>query len=312
MIKIGVLNNHTGYDETSWYVSTFEYSKIRENIDEYYEEIPINSMEELFFIISNYLKPDENTTLNITDVYYNEKYVIQCIYMICNDRKNHNFNVLASQITKNTNVSNSMIFIKRDITNEKQTYINFEINDLIELIKDTFIHNSLIVKPNNEIINFPYINDVLESRLEEYTIKNIRYYEYKYLDYVLTFYCDISTEQIPQNLNEKASVIYGKKIYGEVFITLTSTREDYNSNLNMTIDLFDKLYLLHATKSSELNLQKYARKPRETSSSLFEYGFPQITYDPNIFTVIDNEYKINKNKQIILKAESLTEILNNI
>ena len=287
--------------------------KISEDkISENYEEIPISSMEELFLIINKYLNPDQDTTLNITDVYYTDKYVVQCIYMLCNDKSNPKFNVLASQITKNTNVLNTMIFIKRDITNEKQPYINFDINDLIEIIKDTFVHNALIVKPSNEIINFPYINDVLESRLEEHTIKNIRYYEYKYLDYIYTFFCDISTEQIPENLNEKASVIYGNKIYGEVFITLTSTREDFNTNLNMTEDLFNKLYILHATKSSDLNLQKYARKPKETTTSLYEYGFPYITYDPNIFSVINNEYNLNKNKEIVITANDFTDILNNI
>ena len=232
--------------------------------------------------------------------------------MICADKSDPKINILGSQITKNTNVLDTMIFIKRDITNDKQPYVNFEINDLIEIIKDTFIHNALIVKTNGEIINFPYINDVLESRLEEYTIKNIRYYEYKYLDYIYTFFCDISTEQTPVNLNEKASVIYGKKIYGEVFIILTTTREDYNSNLNMTEELFNQLYLLHATKSSDLNLQNYAKKPRETTTSLYEYGFPYITYDPNIFLVINNEYNKIKNKEIVVRAESFTDILNNI
>ena len=70
--------------------------------------------------------------------------------------------------------------------------------------------------------------------------------------------------------------------------------------------------ILHATKSSDLNLQKYARKPKETTASLYEYGFPYITYDPNIFSVINNEYNLNKNKEIVITANDFTDILNNI
>ena len=31
-IKVGILDIHQGYDESEWYVDTFTYSKIRDNI----------------------------------------------------------------------------------------------------------------------------------------------------------------------------------------------------------------------------------------------------------------------------------------
>jgi len=59
----------------------------------------------------------------------------------------------------------------------------------------------ILIKPNNNIVNYPYINDVLEAKIESYTFKNIRYYEHKFLDYILTFFCDISASRTDDNLN---------------------------------------------------------------------------------------------------------------
>jgi hypothetical protein len=317
MVKIGILNIHSGYDENLWYVDTFTYGKIRENINEYYTEVNINSVEDLMLNVYNYLQPTEHTVLNITDLTYNYNTVIQSIYNICQDINDSKFNKLASQLTKNINVNGYMILIKRDISNDKLKYLDFTVNDLVELIKNTFVHNSLIVKPNNNtdnnyIINFPYINDVLESKIEEYTFKNIRYYEHKFLDYILTFYCDTTIIQDDNNFNNLASTIFGKKIYGDVYITLTTTREDFLHNLNLTEELLLQIYYIHATKSNEIDFKKYMVQPKQTSSDLNDNGFPAVTYYPNFFYVISKEYSLVKNKPIILNCNEFSETLNNI
>lgn len=312
MVKIGILDIHQGYDEVEWFVTTFDYGKIRENVRENYNEININSIEELMVNINNYLKPNETTVLNITDLYYNDKYVIQAIYSICDNDKSPTFNKLASQLTKNINVSSNMILFKRDITDQHHRYLNFTFDDLADIIKDTFIHNGLIIKPDKTIIDYQYINDILEGRVEEYTFKNIRYYEYKYIDYTITFYCDISAERTENNLNVIASTIYGEQIYGEVYLTLTTTREDYLQNLNFTREFLNKLFMIHATGNKDFDLQKYAVKPIETTNDINNYGFPAITYSPNLFKVVSDEYDIIKNKDIIINPFNFKKILNDI
>lgn len=316
-IKIGILDIHNGYEENTWFVDTFTYGNIHENISENYKEVKIRNFDDLMLNINIYLKPNETSVLNITELYYDDSVVIQCIYNICEDVNNPTLNKLASQLTKNINVKGNMIFIKRDIKDNKFKYIDFTISDLINLVKDTFIHNSLILKPslnfdNDKIIDFPYINDVLESKIEEYTYKNIRYYEHKFIDYTFTFYCDISATREETNLNIVASTIYGKKIYGEVTIILTTTREDFNQNLNLTKDLLEKIYYIYATKNEEINFQKYAIKPSQTSDDLNNNCFPAVTYCPNIFYVISREYNNIKNQKILVNPNNFKEILNDM
>lgn len=321
MVKIGILNLHHGYDETSWFVDTFVYGKVRENIIEHYDEININSFEDLMNTLYNYLQPSETTVLNVTDLAYNNTHVIQSIYNICQDVNQPNFNKLASQITKNILVQGTMILIKRDIQDDKVKYIDFNINDLIELVQNTFVHYSLLIKPNaienniinnDAIINFPYINDVLESKIEEYTFKYIRYNEHKFIDYTFTFYSDISASREDSNLNILASTIYGKKIYGEVYITLTTTREDFLQNLNLTKELLTKIYYIYATNSEDIDFKKYSVKPQQTTENLNDNGFPAITYYPNFFYVIYREYELIKNKKITANPYKFTHVLNDI
>jgi len=317
-VKIGVLNINQGYDEVAWYVDTFEYGKIRENLIDSYTEIYIESIEELFGNLYNYLQPSEHTVLNITDLAYTKNSVIQGIYNICVDINTPNYNKLASQLTHNINVEKSMILIKRDLSDSTLKYIDFDISDLIELIKNTFVHTGLIIKPNtnfnnnSEIIEYPYINDILEAKIEEYTFKNIRYNEHKFIDYTLTFYSDITASRDETNLNIIASTIYGKKIYGEVYLTLTTTREDYVNNLNINKELLHELYYIYATKSQEINFKKYVVKPIETTSDLNNNGFPAVTYYPNFFLVIHSEYNSIKNKNIIVHPNTFAEILNDL
>ena len=99
-IKVGILNIHEGYDESNWYVDTFTYSKIRDDISDYYKDTEIECFNDLANIIYNNLKPKEHTILNITDLVYTKDYVIQGIYNICQDLKHPSFNRLASQLTK--------------------------------------------------------------------------------------------------------------------------------------------------------------------------------------------------------------------
>ena len=311
-IKIGILDVHSGYDESSWYVDTFTYGKIRENICDCYTELDIYSFQDLATAIYENLKPEEHTVLNITDLVYTKDYVIQGIYNICQDLSHLRFNKLASQMTKNINVQGCMLLIKRDITNSKLQFLDFNISDLIDMTKDIFVHNSLLVKSDNSIINYPYINDVLEAKIEEYTFKNIRYYEHKLIDYTLTFFCDISASRDNNNLNTQASIIYGKKIYGDVYITLTTTREDFAQNLNLTEDLFRQIYHIYATNSSNIDFKKYAVKPTATTQDLDDNCFPAVTYYPNFFYVIHREYQEIKSKPTTVDPNNFTEILNDI
>ena len=71
-IKIGILDVHSGYDESSWYVDTFTYGKIRENICDCYTELDIYSFQDLATAIYENLKPEDLHPKNFIKKQINE------------------------------------------------------------------------------------------------------------------------------------------------------------------------------------------------------------------------------------------------
>ncbi len=296
------------YNNEDWYINNFSFKEVK-NADIDYKQITINStaQEEIFKIIEQYVKPDENSILNITDLYYDANYVYQSIYKVVESSKSKNYNALASQLTRTHTVGGTMILIKRCIVNNDHEYVDFIFDDLHNLIQSTFVHNAIVIHPNGDMEDYSFINDVLEATPDKQTFETIRYHEYKFLDYTMLFYCDISVEQIPENLNKIASTIYRKKIYGRVFITLTDNNDEHPQCINLDKNTLNQIYHLHAIEE-ELDHTKYAKKfDLENQDS-----FPQINYDPNFFSIINLEYKKKENVTSKTDVNKFQDVLNNI
>ena len=308
MVKLLLLYDSPAYNNEDWFINNFSFKSVKDaDID--YKQITMDStsQEEIFKIIQQYVKPDENSILNITDLYYDVNYVYQSIYKVVESDKSNIYNPLGSQLTRTHNVGGTMILIKRSIVNNDHIYVDFNFDDLHKLIQSTFVHNAMVIHANGNMEEYPFINDVLESTPDKQTFEKIRYHEYKFLDYTMIFYCDIAVEQIPENLNKIASTIYRKKIYGRVFITLIDNNDEHPQHINLDKNTINQIYHLHAIEE-ELDHTKYAKKFDLEN----EVTFPQINYDPNFFSIINLEY--NKKEQLSHKSDinKFQDVLNNI
>ena len=296
------------YNNEDWYINNFLFKSVRDaDID--YKQITINStsQEEIFKLIEQYVKPDENSILNITDLYYTKDYVFQSIYKVVESSNSKNYNALASQLTRTHTVGGTMMLFKRRINNDSHEFLDFTFEDLHTLIQSTFVHNAMVIHANGTLEDYPFINDVLESTPDKQTFETIRYHEYKFLDYTMLFYCDISAEQIPENLNKIASTIYRKKIYGRVFITLTDNNDEHPQCISLDMNTLNQIYHLHAIEE-ELDHTKYAKKFDLENQDMF----PQINYDPNFFSIINLEYIKKENVTHKTNVDNFKDVLNNI
>ena len=308
MVKIILLYESDAYNNEDWYINNFSFKSVREaDID--YKQITIDttSQEEIFKLIEQYVKPDENSILNITDLYYTKDYVFQSIYKVVESSKSKNYNALASQLTRTQTVGGIMMLFKRSIHNDSHEFLDFTFEDLHTIIQSTFVHNAIVIHSNGTIEDYAFINDVLESTPDKQTFETIRYHEYKFLDYTMLFYCDISAEQTPENLNKIASTIYRKKIYGRVFITLTDNNDEHPQCINLDKYTLNQIYHLHAIEE-ELDHTKYAKKFDLENQDTF----PQINYDPNLFSIINLEYIKKENVTHKTDIDNFKDVLNNI
>ena len=308
MVKLMLLYETDAYNNEDWYINNFSFKSVREaDID--YKQLTIESttQDELFKLIEQYVKPDENSILNITDLYYTKDFVYQSIYKVVESEKSKNYNALGSQLTRTHKVGGNMILFKRSIINESHDFLDFTFDDLHTLIQSTFVHNAIVIHTDGTMEELPFINDVLESTPDKQTFETIRYHEYKFLDYTMLFYCDISVEQIPKNLNKIASTIYRKKIYGRIFITLTDNNDEHPQHINLDKNTINQIYHLHAIEE-ELDQAKHSKKfDLENQES-----FPQINYDPNFFSIINLEYIKKENIPQKTDINKFQDVLNNI
>jgi hypothetical protein len=306
MVKIGLLGLNDAYLNEDWYINNFSYKNVKDTIIDF-TQIELNSEEDIFNSIEKYLKPNEHSMMNITDLLYDDNYVFQSIYKSSEDTTREDYNGLGSQLTRNNNVCGVILLIKRNIGDNSLSYVNFNFDDLHRIVQSTFVHNALVIHANGEMEDFSFINDVLESTPDKQTFETIRYHEYKFLDYTMMFYCDITAEQIESNLNVIASTIYRKKIYGRVFITLTDNNDEMPQFLDLSIQTLKKIYHLHAIEE-ELDHTKYAKQFDLSKKD----NFPQINYDPNFFSIINIEYQKKKNVEKKTNPTNFKDVLNQI
>jgi hypothetical protein len=304
-VIIGILDIHDGFNEESWFINNFTYTKLYDELKEYIHFQNISSLNDLFVELNKSgITPDK--FVGISDVEYNESYIFQCFYVQTDKTTEPDFNKLGTQIVRDINVNGKVIFIKRSLLDE--SYVNFTSNDFITIVRNVFVRDAIQIDISGNCRIIEYINDVLESQIHKDTYENIRYYEYKLLDYTLTFYVNKSEEQTDENLNAYASAIYGKKIYGKVILTLVDHQTENPRCLNLNEKIIKEIYHLFKNKI-EIDRTRYTKKLPLDDLTITEtgelFGFPNITLNPNFFSIISGEYLRYKNQNIELVLEDL-------
>jgi len=306
-VTIGILDVHEGFGEESWFINNFTFTKLSDELKDSIKFVKIESINDLFTVLQESgLTPDK--LIGISDVEYNEFNVYQTIYAQTDKTDDKDFNKLASQIVRDVNVNGRMIFIKRNLHDE--SYENFTLSDFITIVRNVFVRDGIQIDVNGDCRQIEYVNDVLESQVYKDTFENIRYYEHKLLDYTLTFYVSKAEEQQEENLNVYASTIYGKKIFGKVVLTLTDHQDEHPRCLNLTEKIFKEI--LHLYKNHiEIDRSRYTKKINLEDLNIDEINkkmntinnFPNITYNPNFFSIISSEYIRYKNMNLIFELK---------
>lgn len=313
-VTIGILDVHEGFGEEKWFINNFLYTNLSDELKDSIKFEKINSINDLFTILQlSGLTPDK--LIGISDVEYNDLYVFQTIYVQSDKTTDSDFNKLATQIVRDINVNGRMIFIKRNLHDE--SYDNFTLSDFITIVRNVFVRDAIQIDVSGNCREIEFMNDVLESQVYKDTFENIRYYEHKLLDYTLTFYISKAEKQDETNLNIYASTIYGKKIFGKVVITLTDHQDEHPRCLNLTEKALKEIYHLYRnhieidrgkyTKKmnlDDLNIDEVNKKINQVNGKInIINGFPNITYNPNFFSIISSEYLRYKNMNLLFELK---------
>lgn len=310
MVKVAVLSKtEFGYDPNTWIVSNFGYSQVMSDIKDHIKIIDVNSLQDLCQTASQVTQPDLNggDILDITDVYITGNYVIQAFANTSDTKQAKMYNFLGSQLL-DTNVHNSLLLIKRNISGDitkPMPYMDISLGDITEAIRSVFVHSGIIIRSNGSIDSYEYIFDPLELLGRDEAEKTMRYHEFKIFDYIMNFYVNITSQNSP--INEKASVIFGDIIKGDVMISLRDQRDSEAKNINITPEMFNMIYDINLDEY-EFDETLYKRQFRinnvTETTPLDE--FPEVIKCPNFYWLLNKEhYRINKKINIDDNREDL-------
>lgn len=299
---------HPGIDISKWDAVNLSHYNLKEDIESYVDFIKVKNMNDLFTLINIFLNPGDKYMVNIEDLYYTDDYVYQAIFKLPVSNSTYidlinDSNKLGIQMLYEKHiVDGNMIIIKRSIINNDFNYIDITMDDITDILRSQFLHDALIIHPNNQISQQQYIHDAFEINFGQSHLDNCRSHEFKFLDYRLFFHVDRNTNKNEDNLNKYASIIFGKKIYGNCLVSLCDNDDASPRPLNLSIDTFLQIYYLslhHRLNKTEIELKKYSRKLNINNRSLddehvnTEYfihnNFPEITLCPNFFYIIKKE-----------------------
>jgi hypothetical protein len=334
VIKASNIENekHEGIDILKWDAENLSHYNLKEEIEQFVDFIKIKNIHELFMFINVYIMPDDKYMINIEDLFYTADYVYQAIFKLPIKEGTYNelindSNKLATQMLHEKHIVNgNMLIIKRSIINNDFDYVDITMDDITDILRKQFLHNSIIIKPNNTISTQQYIHDAFDINFGQSHIDNSRSHELKFLDYRLFFHIDRNADRNITNLNKKASIIFGKKIYGNCLISLCDNDDSSPKPLDIDDELFSHLYYLslkHNIDKIEINRKKYSRKLNLDNRNLSDddiytdnfvhNNFPEITLCPNFFYIIKREYEnINKVNLESISNEQLEELYNNM
>jgi hypothetical protein len=306
---------HPGIDPKQWDDVNLSHYKLKDDIEEYIRLAKINTIYELFNIINVVVNPTDKHVVNIEDLYYTSDYVYQAIFKCVAKDINESYesyikesNKLATQMLGERHmVDGNMILIKRSIINNDFDYTDVTLDDITDILRNQFLHKAIIIKPDDTIEEQSYIYSPLEINFGQSHIDNVRYHEFKFIDYRLFYHVDTKAEQT--KINRIASIIYGKKIYGNVLISLSDNSDSSPLNLDMTknlIKMIGTITIYTKSTNTEVDRKNYSRKLEIVNKDIEEYNpeihkdfhhnnFPEITLCPNFFQIVQGEYNRIKN-----------------
>ena len=307
---------HFGIDEKDWTTDFLSHYNLKDNIEDYVQLVKLNTIYDLYTSINVMVNPTDQHVVNIEDMHYTSDYVFQSIFKnVAKDTQcSYNSliedsNKLATQMLGEKHiVDGNMIIIKRSIINKDFEYEDVTFEDITDIIRNQIMHKAVIIKTSGEIDEQYYVYNPLDINFGQSNMDNVRYHEFKFLDFRLFFHVDTKSNET--QINKIASGIYGQTIYGNVLISLSDNSDSSPLNLDMTDELIRRIYtvtMYHRQNNSEIDRKKYSRPLEISNREIEDYdpakhtsfqhnGFPEVTLCPNFFQIIKLEYNEIKNK----------------
>lgn len=171
--------------------------------------------------------------------YEDDKYLYQMCYIPSSAGMEENINNISMQLVDNiTNIVGDTILIKHKIKEDRTAECEtITMWNIVNILQNRLIHNCVTIDVSGKINNIKFIDNPIEWKKTD-EIKNIRYNEIQLFDSILMFFIELTP--IHNEINEIASIMFNKKIFGNVVIALRKNTDEASQRRFDFIDIHDK------------------------------------------------------------------------
>lgn len=225
-------------------------------IDKYISFLKVKNDEEMMDVIITGLKLDTNESWNgyTETIYETPDVMYQMIYVDVDDKNAHVLcdeknelkdiiNMFACYLTsEKKNIHGKCFLIKFNcVSNEIFTLCDITYDDITYVLHKKIVHTCVHVNCNGDIKNIRFLYNPCESdKLNKYEILYTTFFDINILIYIIS-----GKQSDEYNLNKTANIIYEKKIYGDIFVSLFNIG---NTFIDMDDTFFKKIIFLFQTK----------------------------------------------------------------
>jgi len=267
--------NKLTYSNVEMTHSRFEKFRIEDDIEDFVEFVELDNMEEVLGQIINTLNLSPETVAHTTVCKEDSKYIYQMCHII-DEAKNKQQNNIAIRLANSKyRIVDSVVLLKDEIMADGTTMpCNITINDVIELYQECLIKSCIRINVDDTIDDVKYIFNPIDWMNKE-LVPNIRFHEIQFADKVMMFFIELNP--IKNVLNNQASILYGREIYGDVVIAMRHKPEDIRHTAyeyyNIDSNIVRKLVAIFSVPKDKLKTEE----PKKISTKQVVNNFCMIT-----------------------------------
>lgn len=262
--------------------------------EDYVEFYTMNNHTDLLQCISDHVTPSSNLVTG-TKTYISGKLYQSIFDALPNtvDQSNAKINKLGSQFTDGILTENPVMIIKNNIISDTEVeLISISKHEVITLLKDKFIKNGIVYKPNGECDVYSYTQNHLDNLMykfgQDYVLNNFQYDEMEIGDMVFI----IASNKTETTENSVMSKIVGKPVKGDVFCSLYTKSDHIKDSTYISLDknTFNKIiYLLQEKDFDPTDDNQFENMTKDNAERIADSHNSQLVISP--FTIIDRMYK---------------------
>lgn len=279
-----IKSNKITYSSVDMTHSRFTRERLEDDIEDFIEIVPISNLDNVMEKIIDVLKLTPDMTAHTTTCKEDNNYIYQMCHLIDETKSGQQNNICIRFANSLFRVVGDVVLMKSKILFDGKTELcNITLDDIIDLYRDSLVKTCVKIMPDDSVDDVLYIFNPIDWMNPE-KLNNIRYHEIGLSDKILMFFIEL----VPDNniINKKASILYGKRIYGNVVMAMRHKQEDirhteyeYYSIDKLTVN---KLVSVMSVNNDMLTIQK-----PETKTN-------QIVI--NFHTILDKKYSVYRSK----------------